>query len=1595
MTAGRYPDVQESSRGSGRTSVRPDHLAYVMYTSGSTGRPKGVAVSHGAVVRLVREANFLAITADDVFLQLAPTSFDAATLEIWGPLLNGACLAIPPAGQRSLAEIAGDLARFRVTTLWLTAGLFHQMAEHEAAALAGVRRVLAGGDVLAPALVERVVANLAPGAALVNGYGPTENTTFTTCHVMTSAADLARPVPIGRPISNTQVYVLDRDGEPVPEGVFGELHAGGLGVARGYLGRPGLTAERFLPDPWAPTPGARMYRTGDAARWRPDGTLEFAGRLDGQVKIRGFRVELGEIEAALASHPEVQAAAVAVVRQAAEVDLVAFLVISGEEGSHGEPPLRSHLASRLPAPLVPARFVFVAELPLDPNGKVDRRALAALDPGVGPRRETGDDTPRSALEATLAEHFAAVLGLPRVGIHERFFDLGGHSLKATQLVSRLRSELGLEVPLRLLFEGPTVAELARALGELSPDAGVTAPALLPRTSAEPPPASYSQERVWVLERFEPGTAAHNLPFAARLVGRPDWAGLAAALAGVVARHESLRTTFEAVDGQPVQIVAPPGPVPLPVVDLRHLPADRVATAAEAVLADAALTGFELDQGPLLRALVILEAPERARLQLVLHHTVFDGWSVPILLDELGELYRARLEDRAPRLPPLPVQYGDYALWQRRALSGAESERQLGYWRERLAGAPAGLGLPLDRPRLAVRSYRGGHTHLTLPAELSARLRGLASEADASLFMVLLAGFKALLARLSGESDVVVGAPIAGRGRAEVEGLIGMFLNTLVLRTEVGGATSFRELVSRVRETALGAFAHQDVPFERLLTELKPERDLSRTPFFQIFFNVLNLPESRPLDLPGVQLEPQSAPVLPSKFDLTLYVQPADAVHIHAAFNADLFDATTIDRLLAQYQTLLAAVAAAPEKPVDAADLVLAGDRDLLPDPTAPLDTTWVGPVFAPLARWATEAPERVALVDAEETFDYGDYARRVHRLAHRLIAMGVRRGDRVAILAQRTARLPLAVLATLEAGGVFVMLDPSYPAQRLVDMLEIAAPRALLVLAGGGLAVPVEVAEFLAAGRDFLGTLMIPDAAGERDGSLPDPGAGQPETPPEVTVGPDDLAYIAFTSGSTGKPKGVMGRHGPLSHFLPWLVERFGLTADDRFTMLSGLAHDPLQRDLFTPLWLGAALVAPDPRDLGVPGRLAGWLRRERLTVTHLTPAMAQILTERPSTGTFISAPTLRRAFLVGDVLTRRDVGRLRQLAPDITVVNLYGSTETQRAVGFHEIPPDAAGDREAGPGREVLPLGRGMQDVQLLILNAHGGPAGIGEVGELVVRSPHLAAGYLGDGALTAAKFVVNPATGEPGDRLYKTGDLGRYLPNGEAVFVGRADSQVKIRGFRIELGEIIGHLSKAPGVREVTVLLRRDGPLGERLAAYVVPEPAAVPAPTAATLREFLKVRLPNYMVPATFVFLTGRLPVTPNNKLDRRALLALDDRQPEGTMAKEAPTTEAEAKIAAIVQDVLKVPEVGLDDNFFELGGNSLLLVQVHGRLEQAFGHPILMVELFNHPTVRALANFLAVNGGSGGAGTEPAPAVVRTEQLQEGRDRLKRRLERRRG
>ncbi len=1514
----------------------PEARVYVIYTSGSTGRPKGISVAHRAVARLVLDTDYVDLGPADRVAHASNTAFDAATFEIWGALLTGATLVvIPPQLALSPKDFAHRLAERRVTTLFVTTALFNEVLRQVPDAFGSLETVLFGGEAVDPQWVRRCLET-APPSRLLHVYGPTESTTFATWQRVEKVAPGAATLPIGTAIAASTIHVVDRHLRPVPAGVAGELVIGADGLARGYLGRPARTAGSFVPDPFAAVAGERLYRTGDLVRQLAGGAVEFVGRIDHQVKLRGFRIELGEIEARLSTHRQVREAVVLVRRDGGDRKLVAFLVAENGEALPTTDELRGLLRAKLPEYMVPAAFAELPEMPLNPNGKVDRGALGRVD--LPERADVSVTAPRNPVEEVLAGIWAEVLGRDAVGVDDSFFELGGHSLLATRAIGRVRRVFGPEVDLGSLFEAPTVAGFAahlaaQGLATVHGAAALEPIAAVARQPGEELPLSFAQERLWFLDRLEPGSTSLNISAPVRLTGILDAGALRAAISGVARRHEVLRASFGDRGGRPFQRLAPRLDIELPLFDLRRL-GGAARREADRRRRQLAAIPFDLERGPLLRAALLRLTEGEHLLLLEVHHIVSDGWSMAILFREVAALYGALAAGAAPPLAQLEVSYADFAAWQRKWFDSGALERQRAYWREHLDGELPVLELPTDRPRPPVQTFTGGSRSLVLEEALGDRLQALSRGCGATLFMTLLAAFNVLLGRLAGQRDVLVGAPIAGRTRAETEELIGIFLNTVVLRADLSGNPPFRELIERVRQASLAAYAHQDVPFEQVLEDVAPARDLSRTPIFQVFFNMLEMTLDD-AEMPGLTVEPLHQPEVPSKFDLTAYVRrQGERIHLDLVYNADLFDARRIAELLAQYEHLLRQAAAAPERPIDALDLLTESARPLLPEPGQALDATWRGAVHEIFARLAAQDPERLAVADRDDSATYGELREITRRLAGRLVADGVARGDRVVIYAHRSAPLVAAILGTLEAGAAFVVLDPAYPAARLAEIVEKAAPRGWLALERAG-EPPEQLAEALTRLRPCC-HLTLPARLGELAATLPATAL------PAVPLSPHDLAYVAFTSGSTGEPKGICGRHGSLSHFVPWQCEALGFSAEDRFSLLSGLAHDPLQRDIFTPLQIGASVVIPDPAQMMRPGWIAEWVAREQITVAHLTPAMGQLLAESSAGAAPAQMPTLRRAFFVGDVLTRRDTSRLSRQAPALAVVNYFGSTETQRAVGYHRVNPD-------GDGPEVLPLGQGIPDVQLLVLGRGGGLAGIGEVGEIAVRSPHVSLGYLGDPALTADRFV--PSASGTGERMYRTGDLGRYLPDGEVVFVGRADQQVKVRGVRIELGEVESVLGRHAGLAEAVAGVR-PGPRGETaLVAWVVA--ASEPAPTADELRSFLGQRLPQQMVPAAFVTLEA-LPLTPNGKVDRRRLPAPALAGPGAASAP--PSSELEKRLAAVWCEVLGLEQLGVDDNFFDLGGHSLLLVRLQRRLEEELGRELPLMGLFRYPNVRALAEHL---------------------------------------
>jgi amino acid adenylation domain-containing protein len=1541
------------------TNASAGNLAYVFYTSGSTGRPKGVMMGHREVVQFAAcIPDTMPMGPGDRVAQASNASFDAAVFEIWGALLNGATLVgIDRDVLLSAPRLGQALREQGITHLYQTAALFNQHVREQVDVYAGLRQLVFGAEAVGTESVRRMLRSGKP-ARVLHEYGPTEATVWCTLEEVEEVAEDAPTVLIGGPIPNARAYVLDPAGEPLPVGVPGDLCIGGDGVVRGYLGRPGLTAERFVPDPFAAEPGGRMYRTGDRARWRAGGKLEFMGRLDDQVKIRGFRIEPGEVEAAIAAYPGVRHVRV-MMREDRPGDkrLVAYVVGSMEMDG-----LRAHLRQGLPEYMVPQAIVALDRLPLNANGKVDRNRLPVPEYAAAEEMYVA---PRTPAEEVLAGIWAEVLGVERAGAEDQFFELGGHSLLATRVAARVRQVFGVELPLRAVFERSVLRELAAEIDRLrgtrtGAGAAAGADAIAPAARAGDLPVTFAQERLWFVDALDPGSPAYAIPFSYRLTGRLDADALRRALAELVRRHEPLRTTLPAVDGVPVQRIAPPpAGFDLPVADLRQLPEDARRAQAGRLAMEAAAHRFDLAHGPLFRASLVHVADDEHRLLLNLHHAIGDGWSLGVLLEELSTLYGAFSRGDASPLPEPALQYADYAVWQREQLRGEVLDRQLGYWKEQLDGAPALLELPTDRPRPPVESHRGACERLVVPSALAAEVHALARREGATLFMVLLAALDVVLGRLAGQEDVVIGTPIAGRTRAETDRMVGLFLNSLALRTDLSGDPSFRELLGRVRETTLSAYAHQDLPFERVLEEVRPERSLAHAPVFQVMLNLDNVQDGAfradGLEVAGTG----SGGEVASKFDLTLYVGERDGkIEVNLVYAADLFDAPRMRGLLAQLEGVLGQAVAAPGTPIGALSLATDGARGVLPDPARPIEAeAWRGAVHETFTARAAQSPDAPAISAGTETWTYAELDAAANRIAHRLIDGGVRPGDVVAVYAHRSAALVRALLGAWKAGAAFAVLDPAYPPARLAAQAGAARPAALLRISAAG-EVPAEVAAALA--ETARTTVVLP--AGKDDGL-----GGFPSAPPAVSVGPDDLAYVAFTSGTTGAPKAIAGTHRPLAHFFGWYAREFALSAGDRVSLLSGLAHDPLLRDVFAPLAVGGSIAIPDAGEIGTPGWLAGWMQDEGITVAHLTPAMAQVVASSADA----RLPALRLACFGGDVLRAADVERLRGLAPNAEAVNFYGATETPQAMGFFRV---SAGLAAVGP---AVPVGRGIDGVDLLVVTPSGTLAGIGELGEISVRTPYLSRGYLNDAELTAARFVVNAWTGDPHDRLYRTGDLGRYRPDGEVEPVGRADQQVKVRGFRVELGEVESALASHPAIRQAAVIARETG-AGEtgagdrRLAAYWVPADEGADEPDAAALRAHLKALLPEYMVPSVYVRL-DRLPLTANGKLDRRALPEPDA---VATDARSAvPRTPAEEILAQIWAEVLRVESVGVDDDFFALGGHSLLATRLLARVQNALGVVLPLRAVFEGPTVAELAVRVEETRR---AGLPVLPPVVRVDR-----------------
>ncbi|MFL6196329.1 MAG: non-ribosomal peptide synthase/polyketide synthase [Thermoanaerobaculia bacterium] len=1507
----------------------PDNLAYVIFTSGSTGLPKAVAIQHRSAVAMIRWARTVYAPEEYAGL-LASTSicFDMSVFEVFGTLAEGGKVVLAE-NALALPELAARDEVVLIDTVPSAMAELLRMGNLPPS----IRTVNLGGEALKGSLVREIYGKLPNVERVVNLYGPSEDTTFSTWSVVPRAAD--HPL-IGRPLTGTSAYVLDAAMQPAPLGVPGALHLGGEGVTRGYLHRPDLTAERFIPNPYGP-PGSRLYQVGDLARYLPSGELDFLGRLDHQVKVRGFRIELGEIEAALTRHGQVREAAVLALPEEGGGNRLIAYVAMAEEPAAGE--LRAFLKRTLPDYMVPSAFVTLPELPLTPNGKIDRRALAALPLQAEGRPEEGR-APQTYAETVLAGLWSDLFGRP-VGVDDDFFDLGGHSLLATRLISRLRESLGVDVPMRQLFEQPTLAGFAASLETALGIAPHPAAAHVHEVS-HGRPLSFAQRRLWFLDQLAPGSAVYNIPCPLAIEGKLDAAVLAGALSEIVRRHEALRTTFPSADGEPCQEIAPAGPLALPVIDLGGLAEEARHAEAVSLTRSEAKRPFHLVEGPLLRASLLRLGEEGHRLLLTMHHIVSDGWSIEILLRELAALYEAFAAGLPSPLPELPMQYVDFAVWQRQWLSGEVLSRQLDFWRGQLEGAPSGLDLPADFPRPALQTYNGAHRSAALPAALAGELRELCRREGVTLYMLLLAAFDVLLARASGQEDVLVGSPFANRSRAETENLIGFFVNTLVLRAKLSAASSFRSLLGQVREVLLDAYERRDLPFEMLVDALRPERDLSRSPLFQVLLSVQASHEAPPSPA-GLKLSPiEEESTGTAKFELSLgVVDRGTDLLIEAEYNTDLFAGGTVGRMLGHLGRLLEEIVIDPERDWRDLPLLTAAERGQL---LAGFNDTGVteGPeacLHELFEEQARRAPDRVALVDpAGVRLTYGELNRRADRLAQRLRSLGLGPEALAGVLMDRTADLIVALLAVLKAGGGYAPLDPKYPRSRVLLMLETSRAAVLVTRR--------EIAE--AFGDELPGGIrtVFLDAGWE----------GEPaaEAVEPARVLPGNLAYIIFTSGSTGIPKGVAIQHRSAVAMIRWARTMY--TPEEYAGLLAStsICFDMSVFEIFGTLAEGGKILLAD-NALALPELAA---RDEVVLVDTVPSAMAELL----RLGGL--PPSIRTVNLGGEPLKGSLVREIYRKLPGVErVVNLYGPSEETTFSTWSVVPRDA----------EHPLIGRPLTGAAAYVLDERMQPVPLGVRGALYLGGEGVTRGYLGRPDLTAERFIPNPY-GPPGSRLYQVGDLVRYLPTGELDFLGRLDTQVKVRGFRIELGEIESALTRHPEVLDAAVLALPEADGGNRLIAYV--ETAA--GPVAGELRAFLKTTLPDYMIPSAFVLLPA-LPLTPNGKIDRRALAVLPLEAPSATDEGRAPRGYAEEVLAGIWSEVFGHP-AGVDDDFFDLGGHSLLATRVMSRVREAFGLDVPVRRLFELPTIAGLAASLEASLGVGrGPEEERIEPVPRTGPL----------------
>ena len=1510
--------IAQESKESPNKKLSPQTLAYVMYTSGSTGRPKGVLIEHRSVVNLLCSMQHEpGLSREDVLLAVTTLSFDIAGLEMYLPLISGARLIVADSkdvvdGNRLMDLLSKSGATFMQATP-ATWRLLFEAGWQGSPDL----KILSGGEALPRELANELIVR---SKSVWNVYGPTETTIWSTAYRVTGREDAS--IPIGHPIANTSIYILDSQHNPVPINVTGEVYIGGDGLARGYLNRPELTAERFVASCLVPK-SARLYRTGDLGRFRSNGEIEYRGRVDSQVKLRGFRIELGEIESVLASHATLREAVVTVTGEGEQQKLCSYVLVNDGEVAPSAGELRRYLRTKLPEYMVPAGYWRIERVPLLPSGKVNREALTASS---GPALPEEDEliAPRNEIEAKLADIWLELLHVKQVGIEQNFFELGGHSLLVLQMTGRIRRAFEVELPVRSVFEAPTIAALVLEL-EKAQATGlkVRAPILRRRYSADATgrqafPASFAQERLWFLDQFEPGTGTYNMSRVLRIMGPLNVDVLTRAFHAVVQRHASLRTVFDSVEGETRQVVLPDLDVKIPIIDVSEVPAKKRESEALRIASEEAKKAFDLREGPLLRTLLVRLGPQSWLLLIVMHHIITDGWSLSRLFSDVTKCYAAFLENKESELPEGPIQYTDYAQWQREYMSGEVLSKEVEHWKKTLAGAQTLLELATDHPRPPLQTWHGASEQISLDVATLARLKLLAQSENATLFMVAMAAFKALLWRYTRQESMLVGTPIGARNEVELEDMIGLFVNTLVFRTDFASNLSFRDLIRQVRSYALEAYMHQELPFEKLVEELVPQRSLDTPPLFQVMFILQNIPK-QVFEISGLSIKEMDFETSIAKFDLTLEVWEDTELHCRFEYNTDLFEQSSILRMLGNFETLIQAAVENPDLPLAQLPILSEQEREqvLVEWNRTATDYSRDHPqpcIHELFEIQAEQSPDAVAVVAGSQELSYRELNQRANQLARYLLKRGVGPEVPVSMCLDRGPGMMVALLGILKAGGAYVPLDPRLPDDRLSFMLADVKPR--LVLTEQKMQRGVFGADTVLLDSDWN---VIAQENTEN---------------PNQKLSSQTLAYVMYTSGSTGRPKGVLIEHGSVVNLLRSMQREPGMNCHDVLLALAIISFDMATPEMYLPLISGARMVIGSLEDAVDGNRLRDLISKNGVTFMQATPATWRLLLAAGWQG----SPDLKiicGAEAFPAKLARELIGRGKSLW------NVYGPTETTVWSAVYRVTGQEEGS---------IPIGRPMANTSVYILDSNQNPVPVNVAGEIFIGGDGLARGYLNRPELTAEKFVRNRMRRKHSDKMYRTGDLGRFRSNGAIEYLGRVDNQVKLRGFRIELGEIESVLASHATLQEAVVIITGEGEQ-EKLSAYVVVNEGQA-VPSAGELRRHLRAKLPEYMVPVTYRHVK-KLPLLSTGKVDRGALAASSAAVLPEEDELIAPRNEIEAKLADIWRELLKLEQVGIEQNFFELGGHSLLALLMMARIRRKFEVELPVRSVFEAPTIAALA------------------------------------------